>query len=270
MDDGIINLRSINNQSEKYMNRTHFKDEEIPYHILERFGLSREMIGDLPMSILNLMLTGRKTPMLPIEMKYEDGSIIQSRTRIALIRKSDGTADVLFYPKPTENRLAMFSEAEQQKLRSGKPIMGQMVTNDAESETPGFHQLDDTNGQILSVPSPVIGRNLQHLSDTLHLSNAELICLRNGERLTVADDDDLLTIGIDLNEPTGVRIVAGDSRQWDERKKQAVEKYNFGCFGCWVMDEEGNLDYVQEEDYSDELWEEMKKSGARHAQAQKM
>lgn len=49
-----------------------------------------------------------------------------------------------------------------------------------------------------------------------------------------------------------------------------MEKYNFGCFGCWVMDDAGNLDYVQEEDYSEELWEEMKKSGARHAQTPKM
>lgn len=251
------------------MNRTQFKDEEIPYHILDRFGLSREMIGDLPISILNLLHAGRKTPMLPIVMKCEDGTVIHSRTRIALIRKGDGTADVLFYPKPIQSRLAMFSEAEQQKLCNGKPVMGQMVTDEGK-EVPGFHQLDDSNGQILSVPTPIIGRNLQHLSDTLHLSNAELVCLRNGERLTVADDDDLLTIGIDLNEPTGVRIVAGDSLQWDERKKQAVEKYNFGCFGCWIMDEEGNLDYVQEEDYSDELWEEMKKSGARHSQTQKI
>ncbi len=57
------------------MNRTQFKDDEIPYHILDRFGLSREMIGDLPMSILNQLHTRRKTPMLLIEMKCEDGSV---------------------------------------------------------------------------------------------------------------------------------------------------------------------------------------------------
>lgn len=45
-------------------------------------------------------------------------------------------------------------------------------------------------------------------------------------------------------------------------RTRRVEKYNFGCFGCWVMDEQGNLDYVEEKEYSEEMWEEMKKNGA--------
>ena len=35
------------------MNYQHkFKEEEIPYGILKKFGLTREMIGDLPQSVL--------------------------------------------------------------------------------------------------------------------------------------------------------------------------------------------------------------------------
>ena len=37
----------------------------------------------------------------------------------------------------------------------------------------------------------------------------------------------------------------------------------FGIYGCWVMGEDGNLDYVKEEDYTDELWNEQKKAGLR-------
>ena len=37
-------------------------------------------------------------------------------------------------------------------------------------------------------------------------------------------------------------------------------------FGCWTMDENGNLDYIHEEDYSEEIWNEQKKQGMRMMQ----
>ena len=45
------------------------------------------------------------------------------------------------------------------------------------------------------------------------------------------------------------------------------DKYTFGCYGCWVMDDDGNLDYVPEEEYTEELWNEQKKSGERNRAA---
>lgn len=45
-------------------------------------------------------------------------------------------------------------------------------------------------------------------------------------------------------------------REWD--------KYTFGCYGCWVMGDDGNLDYVPEEEYTEELWNEQKKNGERN------
>ena len=51
-----------------------------------------------------------------------------------------------------------------------------------------FHQIDEGTGQILSVPTPVIGRNLQYFCDYFELSNAELNCLQNGEPLTLVDE----------------------------------------------------------------------------------
>ena len=246
------------------MDRHKFTEEEIPYGILAKFGLTREMIGDLPLHILNRIYAGQKSPMLPVSVMDNEENEIRSKTRFSLIRKTDGSVDVVFYPKLIQSDLTRFSDNERQKLTGGKPVLGKMVMPDGR-ETQGFMQLDEGNGQILSVPTPVIGRNLQYMADMLHLSNAEVTCLRNGDPLTVAEEDEVMTIGIDLTEPTGIRICSGDEREWKDRRKQICEKYNFGCFGCWVMDEEGNLDYVHEEEYTEELWEEMKKNGTRRA-----
>ena len=42
---------------------------------------------------------------------------------------------------------------------------------------------------------------------------------------------------------------------------------HFGVYGCWVMDDDGNLDYVPEEEYTEELWNEQKKSAERNRAA---
>ena len=79
----------------------------------------------------------------------------------------------------------------------------------------------------------------------MKLTNAELTCLQKGLPVTVMDGDNLYTIGIDLNEKTGVRLTHGDEKKWREEQRQGFGRYN--------------LDYVPEASYTEELWEEMRK-----------
>ena len=72
-------------------------------------------------------------------------------------------------------------------------------------------------------------------------------------------------VAIDLTEKTGVRIQEGlDYREVAEHLPE-MDRYNFGLYGCWVKDEDGNLDYVHEEDYPDEIWQAMQNAVDRNA-----
>ena len=62
-------------------------------------------------------------------------------------------------------------------------------------------------------------------------------------------------------------IANGDGEQWRKEGKREWDKYTFGIYGCWVMDDDGNLDYVPEEEYTEELWNEQKKAAGRHVSA---
>jgi hypothetical protein len=76
-------------------------------------------------------------------------------------------------------------------------------------------QVDAATNQVMSVPSPVIGRNLQVIADEVSLSGPELNVIQNGDPLTIVVDDAEVTIGIDLlNSKTGVRIEDGDIQKW--------------------------------------------------------
>lgn len=45
-----------------------FQSEELPYGILERFGLTQEMLEDLPQKAIEDILDGRRSPVLPIHV----------------------------------------------------------------------------------------------------------------------------------------------------------------------------------------------------------
>ena len=242
------------------MNRKRFSDPETPYKILHKFGLTQEMIGDLPTHALSQIAEGYRSPVLPIKFTDEQGNIYRSRTRFSLYRTEDNRVDVLFYPQLQQACLDKFSEENRNKLQCDKAVIDTMTTADGK-DIQAFLQIDKGTQQVIYIPTPVIGRNLQVIAYEFHLSNAELNCLRNGNPLTILADDDTITVGVDLNEPTGIRICAGDERKWSAEVKKDWEKYNYGCFGCWTMDEEGNLDYTPEEAYTDEMWEEMRRKG---------
>lgn len=74
-------------------------------------------------------------------------------------------------------------------------------------------------------------------------------------------------MGIDLNTRTGIRFCHGDGEKWHEQTRREWDKYTFGCYGCWVMDDDGNLNYVSEDDYTEEMWNEQKKSAERNRAA---
>ena len=80
------------------MKKAHFEFEEIPFSTLARFGLTQEMIEDLPMHVLDDIYNGRHSPVLPVRVTDEHGETVESRTRFALIRMEGGQTDVVFYP----------------------------------------------------------------------------------------------------------------------------------------------------------------------------
>ena len=241
-----------------------FNENEVPYKTLEQFGLTREMVDDLPMRVLEDIYAGRRSPVLPIQVTGDNGETVKSRTRFSLIRLDNGETDVVFYPVLKTSPLEKYSEAQQKQLLAGNTIIADVELADGK-HSKAFVQIDAGTKQVMSAPTPVIARNLQVIAKELHLGSAEVRSIQNGLPLTFVVEDDPVTLGIDLNARTGIRLSDGDEQKWREQTHREWEKYTFGINGCWVMDDDGNLDYVKEENYTEELWNEQKKQGQRNA-----
>lgn len=245
------------------MRKMKFTEGEIPYETLEPFGLTKEMIEDLPTEVINDLLEGRRSPVLPITIKDNAGNTIKSHSRFSLIRKEGDQVDVLFYPKLTEADLSKFNKEEQDMLS-----MGNCIISDVEQGNGNAHhcfvQVDFDTKQVLSVPTQVIGKNLQIVADDIHLTSMEYQSLQKGIPITFTrEDEEAITVGIDLSERTGIRFCSGDSKAWKEERKRDWDKYTFGIFGCWVMGDDGYLGYVSEDEYTEEIWNEQRKAAAQ-------
>ena len=217
------------------MKRNSFEESEVPYQTLAKFGLTHEMIEDLPIHALDDISNGRPSPVLPVSMEVNEGYSIKSRTRFALVRMADGNVDVMFYPVLKYAPLDKFTKGQQELLKQGKAVVADVDMPDG-AHVKAFVQIDGETNQVMAVP-------------------------------TFAVEDEPVTVGIDLKSDTGIRFANGDGELWRKEGKREWDKYTFGIYGCWVMDDDGNLDYVPEEEYTEELWNEQKKAAGRHASA---
>ena len=243
------------------MSRYKFKEDEVPYAILEQFGLTQEMIEDLPADVYTDILNGRLSPVLPISVKDKKGRPVSARARFKLVRDADDEADIVFHPRLVHCDLNLYTYEEQEALRSGKAIISHAP---AYEDAKCFVQIDSGTNQVIYVPTPVIGKNISHLMDIFELSSGEIQSLQDGDVVCINDED--VAIGIDLTEKSGIRLVLGTREKWlKEKGESTMGRYSFGIYGCWVKDSEGNLGYVHEQDYTDEIWAEQQKAIARNS-----
>ena len=74
-----------------------FSEDEMPYEVLSKYGMTREMIEDLPGMVKNRMLSGRETPSLPFTI-VQDNNIKTVFARVMLFHRENGDVGVYFIP----------------------------------------------------------------------------------------------------------------------------------------------------------------------------
>lgn len=234
-------------------------EQQIPYDTLEKFGVSREMVDDFPQKVMIDFLSMRPTPILPVVMEDSDGKKIQTKARLVLFSNSTGKADVFFIPEMKTSSFDSYSQEQQKQLLNGQAIM---VTSPSDGESHCFFaQYDQQINQVITVPAPVILRNLGMLNEKMELDEDGISHLQNGDIVSVTYENGYeISVGIDLLSRTGIRFSEGGPEKWLD-KNANLEKYNFGLYGCWITDDHDGMQYVPENEYTEEI--QMEENRAR-------
>jgi hypothetical protein len=253
------------------MHFENFTERDIPYETLAKYGLTHEMIDDLPESVMTKFLHGCYTPILPLTIKT-DAEDIEFQSRIALISGANGEVEVILKPKIETSSLGLYTAEQQEELRNGKAIIAcspyDIKNNDFGMKC--FVQYDEDTNQVLCVPTHAIGENIRVLTDILGLDYDTVRAMQQGEPQSVEwqnSDNGIeqITFGIDLREEYGIRMASGGLEEWIDQSKDFKEKYSFGLYGVWMASEDGKSGvYIPEEEYTDEIREEMQRAGNRN------
>ena len=244
-----------------------FTEQEIPYETLEKFGLTQEMIDDLPGNVKQKLLSSRWTPVLPIITEDDFGEKHKASARIKLERLSDGSVDVAFAPYCGFDNIGSYDEDQQEKLRNGEVIIAEVKTKDGTRQK-CYVQFDKDTNQTMYVPQLVIHQNISILADREGLDFTDREILQDCGILEITDNkNNVASIGIDLNDRTGIRVADGDRAIWlsEGQAQDALPKYNFGINGCWIADEAGQLSYVEDNDFTEEMYKEMDRQKLQNA-----
>lgn len=238
-----------------------FEEREIPYEKFEKVGLTQNMIDDLPEVVMEKLLKGSWTPILPINIALSNGETKTIQARLRLERK-DGEVDVLVAPRSEMADLEDFTPEEQTFLRSGKIVIAKMQEGEQ-----CFVQLDDRTNRVLYIPVSLMENNLSLLQEEMGLSNEQVAQICTGESLSVEKEQGVFTFGLDFLADGGVKIVSGDRETYENITAQEMPTYNFGIYGCWVKEPNGSLkNYVPEEEYTEEMEKELYNVGEENLQ----
>lgn len=249
-----------------------FHREEYPLDILASFGLTEEMIYDLPGFVHEIIEMGGKSPLLPIVIEQPFG-YTKGYAKFCLVEYDEGL-DVIFFPKLKAVLLEAFEEQQRQLLLMGKVIVADIddtyITDEGVEEThsiKAFVQLDKETNAVMYCPTQIIGRNLNAIANEYDISGDQLKSFWDGEIVTVFEENEFgeqepVTIGIDLFSENGVVVVPGNEDRWQRIVRPMIPTYNFGNDGCWI-NRNGLLSYISEKDFTPEIYKVLERQAAK-------
>lgn len=255
------------------MSEKKFHREEYPLDILAEFGLSEQMVYDLPDFVHETIELGGKSPLLPLTIEQPFGCT-HLYAKFCLVETEDGM-DVLFSPKLKEMNLEEFSEREKKLLLEGKVIVSEIeekfVTEEDVQRIKAFVQIDKDTNSVVYTPTQVIGRNLKNVSEEFNLSDEDLKKLFEGSLVTISEENEegspeYITIGVDLFSDKGVVLVPGQVEQWERAVRKSMPEYSFGNDGCWI-NRHGVLTYIPENEFTKDILDVMERQAKQAGMA---
>ncbi len=219
-----------------------FLINELPYDDLKNVGIDKNDFMNLPISILDRLMTGRLSPLLSLNVPIEDCNF-EFIGKIAFERDSKKKIQLKVFPikKDIDKGDIPLTNDEIQKLKDGR-IIKKRIPIDAKKVF-SYIQLDtDTNNLISThVGSVYIP---ERIFDYV-LSPEEIEKIKSGEPLEIEKEN--ITVGIDLESKSGITHIKGNLEDWKLSKLIEWDRLNPLVTGFWCTSENG-WQYQKEKD----------------------
>ena len=226
-------------------NKKAFLEEEIPYDKLEKLGISRRAFLSMPKDLVDPIINGKVSPILKAHIKAKNGKTMEIPMKIQLSRDDDGSIKLLTYQrtKQIQNDVEL-TPRELERVKNGEVIRKELEEDGIRKMK--FIQLDcETNALIPKSVARV--RIAEKLRDMEKIKDIELganqkQAAQEGKPIQLNVGDQPVTVGVDLREPQGFKVVNGDMEEWNRQKKIKYDLEHEGYMG-YVQTDENRWEY---------------------------
>lgn len=188
-------------------------EDNIPFEQLELIGLNRRRYESLPQEVKDKFEAGELTPVISNTISYkENGSIVEFPMKLQKTVDEYGRPQIKVYPLFNKfEKNEDFSYEEFKTLKSGGIIKDGNV----------YAQLDPETNCLLAVDFDNLEKKLKDIEKLLdiELGTNQKNQIRNGKPVEVSVGDEPVTVGLDLKEPNGFKVLKGDMKEWEYQQK---------------------------------------------------
>ena len=220
---------------------------EIPFEKFEKLGISKQDFLAMPKELADTVVNGRVTPLMNTRIHAENGKVIEMHMKLQLTRDDNGNVLLQTYPmrKQIDNAYNL-TDRELKKVEEGN-IIKKEVTEDGEKKVK-FIQLDQETKSLISRNVATVKlanklRDMEKIND-IELGANQKQAAQEGKPLELNVGDQKVTVGVDLREPQGFKIVNGDMKEWERQMKIKYDEEHEGFMG-YVQTDENRWEYRQ-------------------------
>lgn len=205
---------------------TNGTSKNVPFAELEKLGISKEAYENLPEEFRKDLENGNLSSWIKVNIPAANGKTVSIPVRMRIVQDANGGQQVTIAPNRlyVENSLEL-SPYELERVKSGQVIVKSIMIDGKNS--PEFIQLDPATKTLIytSGAKDLADAQIKQLESVkdIQLGQQQKEAIREGKPVELAVGDQKVTVGVDLKEPEGFKIVKGDMEQW---KRVQDEKYD--------------------------------------------
>lgn len=216
---------------------------QLPFEQLAKLGLDRGKVDKLPQEIKEKLIKGEITPLIDVSLPAKNGMVITLPLKLQLAADKDGNPTLIAYPVQRElsiekDNVLRLSRQEADALRRGEVLQKAVDVNG--EKTQQYLQLDPETKSVMHRRITEIQIE-QRLKDMEKVNDIELGAqqkqqAREGKPVELDVGSEKVSVGIDLREPQGFRVVKGDLREWERQQKLQYDERHPEYLGLVMTD----------------------------------
>ena len=215
----------------------------LPYEKLAILGIDREKADNLPMEVKEKLMAGEVTPIMQVSINARNGSVITMPMKLQLTTDRNGAPALIAYPVRAEldrerNKILNLTHQEAERLAKGEVI--QKAVNVNGEKTQQYLQLDPETKSVIHRRVTDIKLE-QRLKDMEKVNDIELGMqqkqqIREGKPVELNVGGEKVSVGIDLKEQQGFKLIKGDMKEWERQQKIRYDELHPEYLGLVMTD----------------------------------